>query len=146
MPGRRPQINPQETNLLLTEPVLNLPNVQEHYDQIVFEEYDFASYLRCPGAFVFVCDTCHDLFLPSPTGECLTRSFEITHSSGTRSVRSRSKRVPKRSTTRMRARDRFRVQLHPHRPRLARPRRQPRCQEVRSLALLGDFLDANNIR
>ena len=51
MPGRWTQINPQETNLLLTEPVLNLPNVQEHYDQIVFEEYDFASYLRCPGAF-----------------------------------------------------------------------------------------------
>lgn len=45
------QITPQETNLLLTEPVMNLPNVQEHYDQIVFEEYDFASYLRCPGAF-----------------------------------------------------------------------------------------------
>lgn len=34
----------------MTEPVHNLPNVQEHYDQIVFEEYEFASYLRCPGA------------------------------------------------------------------------------------------------
>jgi actin-related protein 6 len=35
-----------ETSLLLTEPVFNLPNVQESYDQIVFEEYGFASYAR----------------------------------------------------------------------------------------------------
>ncbi|POY70972.1 hypothetical protein BMF94_5999 [Rhodotorula taiwanensis] len=47
--GKGLAINPQETNLLVTEPVHNLPNVQEHYDQIVFEEYEFASYLRCPA-------------------------------------------------------------------------------------------------
>lgn len=34
----------------MTEPVFNLPNVQEHYDQMIFEDYDFSSYLRCPGA------------------------------------------------------------------------------------------------
>lgn len=44
------QVDPSSTRLLITEPVLNLPNVQEHYDQMVFEEYEFASYLRCPGA------------------------------------------------------------------------------------------------
>lgn len=46
------QLSPQETNLLVTEPVFNLPNVQEHYDQMIFEDYDFASYLRCPGALI----------------------------------------------------------------------------------------------
>lgn len=45
------QIDPSTTPLLLTEPVLNLPNVREHYDQMIFEEYEFASYLRCPGLF-----------------------------------------------------------------------------------------------
>jgi len=48
----RVQLSPQETNLLVTEPVFNLPNVQEHYDQMIFEDYDFASYLRCPGALI----------------------------------------------------------------------------------------------
>lgn len=43
------QINPHNTPLVVTEPVFNLPNVQEHYDQIVFEEYEFDSYLRVPG-------------------------------------------------------------------------------------------------
>lgn len=42
----------------------------------------------------------------------------------------------------MRARDRFRIQLHPHRPRLARSRRQPRRQEVRSLAFLGHHVES----
>lgn len=49
-PGTPSQINPQDTPLVVTEPVFNLPNVQDHYDQIVFEEYEFQSYLRCPGA------------------------------------------------------------------------------------------------
>lgn len=48
-PARWKQITPQSTSLLITEPVFNLPNVQDHHDQIVFEEYEFASYLRAPG-------------------------------------------------------------------------------------------------
>ncbi|CEQ39373.1 SPOSA6832_00899, partial [Sporobolomyces salmonicolor] len=47
--GRGLKVNPHNTPLVVTEPVLNLPNVQEHYDQIVFEEYEFDSYLRVPG-------------------------------------------------------------------------------------------------
>ncbi|GAA5879632.1 hypothetical protein JCM1840_000593 [Sporobolomyces johnsonii] len=47
--GRGLKINPHNTPLVVTEPVFNLPNVQEHYDQIVFEEYEFDSYLRVPG-------------------------------------------------------------------------------------------------
>ncbi|GAA5952042.1 hypothetical protein JCM10213_005347 [Rhodosporidiobolus nylandii] len=47
--GRGLKISPPQTSLLVTEPVFNLPNVQEHYDQIVFEEYEFGSYVRAPG-------------------------------------------------------------------------------------------------
>lgn len=48
----RCQIEPSETKLFITEPVLNLPNVQDAYDQMLFEEYGFSSYLRCPGPFL----------------------------------------------------------------------------------------------
>ena len=34
----------------MTEPCFNLPNVSEHYDQIIFEEYEFVSYCRAPIA------------------------------------------------------------------------------------------------
>ena len=43
----RNKINPVETSLLVTEPYFNLPNVAETYDQMVFEEWEFASYFRC---------------------------------------------------------------------------------------------------
>lgn len=43
------QIDTASTQLLVTEPVCNLPNVQDAYDQIIFEEYNFASCLRAPG-------------------------------------------------------------------------------------------------
>lgn len=49
--GRGLGINkPKETRLAVTEPIFNLPNVQEHYDQMLFEEYEFDAVLRCPGA------------------------------------------------------------------------------------------------
>jgi actin-related protein 6 len=41
------QINTMESSLLITEPYFNLPNIQEVYDQFVFEEYEFQSYYRC---------------------------------------------------------------------------------------------------
>ena len=41
------QINPLESGLVMTEPYFNLPNIQDQYDQLVFEEYEFASYYRC---------------------------------------------------------------------------------------------------
>lgn len=40
------QVAPQETSLLVTEPYFNLPNIAETYDQMVFEEWEFASYFR----------------------------------------------------------------------------------------------------
>ena len=41
------QIKPEDTSLLVTEPYFNLPNVAETYDQMIFEEWEFASYYRC---------------------------------------------------------------------------------------------------
>ena len=40
-PGK---VDTAETSLLITEPYFNLPNIQEVYDQFVFEEYEFQSY------------------------------------------------------------------------------------------------------
>lgn len=45
------QVNPQETSLLVTEPYLNLPNVANTYDQMIFEEWEFASCHRCTREF-----------------------------------------------------------------------------------------------
>ncbi|KAG5220657.1 actin [Salix suchowensis] len=44
------KINTSESSVLITEPYFNLPNVQEVYDQFMFEEYDFESYYRCAPA------------------------------------------------------------------------------------------------
>ncbi|KAF9357318.1 Actin- protein 6 [Mortierella sp. AD094] len=37
---------PSATTLLISEPILNLPNIATTYDQLVFEEYGFQSYTR----------------------------------------------------------------------------------------------------
>lgn len=41
-----------ESSLLITEPYFNLPNLQNVYDQFVFEEYDFQSYYRCAREYL----------------------------------------------------------------------------------------------
>lgn len=46
-PFIRAQANPPDLSLLITEPYFNLPNIQDVYDQFVFEEYEFDSYYRC---------------------------------------------------------------------------------------------------
>ncbi|KAI9495737.1 actin-like protein ARP6 [Zychaea mexicana] len=40
------QTEPKESRLLITEPCFNLANIQEAYDQMIFEEYEFASCYR----------------------------------------------------------------------------------------------------
>ncbi|KAG2186345.1 hypothetical protein INT43_002783 [Umbelopsis isabellina] len=45
------KIDATQHNLILSEPCFNLPNLQETYDQIVFEEYDFAACYRTIGNF-----------------------------------------------------------------------------------------------
>ncbi|EIN12805.1 actin-like protein ARP6 [Punctularia strigosozonata HHB-11173 SS5] len=37
-------------SILVTEPYFNLPNIQDVYDQMIFEEYEFESYMRCSPA------------------------------------------------------------------------------------------------
>lgn len=39
-------IEPRESRLLITEPCFNLPAIQDNYDQIIFEEYEFGACYR----------------------------------------------------------------------------------------------------
>ncbi|SRR6266576_6367732 len=41
------KVDTTNSSLLITEPYFDLPNIQEVYDQFVFEEYEFQSYHRC---------------------------------------------------------------------------------------------------
>ena len=43
------QCDPHETNLLLTESSNGVAALQSNCDQMVFEEFEFASYRRCVG-------------------------------------------------------------------------------------------------
>ncbi|BFZ61218.1 Actin-related protein 6 [Saitoella coloradoensis] len=43
-------VDPSQTSLILTEPLHNLPSIHTACDQIIFEEYEFASYYRTTGA------------------------------------------------------------------------------------------------
>lgn len=54
-PSNFPQVNTTESTLLITEPYFNLPNIQETYDQFIFEEYEFESYYRCTRLSCFAC-------------------------------------------------------------------------------------------
>jgi actin-related protein 6 len=40
---------PKDTSLILTEAPNTLPALQTNCDQIIFEDFGFARYLRCPG-------------------------------------------------------------------------------------------------
>jgi len=41
------KVDTTDSSLLITEPYFNLPNIQDVYDQMIFEEYEFRSYYRC---------------------------------------------------------------------------------------------------
>ncbi|KIM40974.1 hypothetical protein M413DRAFT_72674 [Hebeloma cylindrosporum] len=43
-------VDTTQSSLLITEPYFNLPNIQDVYDQMIFEEYEFSSYHRCTPA------------------------------------------------------------------------------------------------
>jgi actin-related protein 6 len=43
--------DPKETGLILTEAPNALPQLQTNCDQVVFEEFGFKRYLRCPGRY-----------------------------------------------------------------------------------------------
>ncbi|KAI0688710.1 actin-like protein Arp6 [Cytidiella melzeri] len=74
-------VAPSETSLLLTEPYFNLPNLQDVYDQFIFEEYEYRSYYRCtPASLVPYGSLFQGDGLPSP--ECMLvidAGFSYTH-------------------------------------------------------------------
>lgn len=47
--GLSQSVDPSDTSLILTEMPYTLPALSSHMDQIVFEEYGFDSYYRCPA-------------------------------------------------------------------------------------------------
>ncbi|XP_006462962.1 hypothetical protein AGABI2DRAFT_72217 [Agaricus bisporus var. bisporus H97] len=70
-----------QASLLLTESYFNLPNIQDVYDQFVFEEYEFESYFRCTPAAVIPHGDLFKLFnRPSPAC-CIVVDcgFSFTH-------------------------------------------------------------------
>ncbi|KAF8927493.1 Actin- protein 6 [Haplosporangium bisporale] len=54
--------DPLTTNLVISEPVLNLPNVGATYDQLVFEEYGFHAYTRMSAPHMAMYNDIPDLF------------------------------------------------------------------------------------
>ncbi|KAH0585832.1 hypothetical protein H2248_007122 [Termitomyces sp. 'cryptogamus'] len=69
------------SRLLITEPYFNLPNIQEVYDQFVFEEYEFQAYYRCTPASLIPYGI---LFQQpdAPAAECVVvidSGFSFTH-------------------------------------------------------------------
>ncbi|THH10060.1 hypothetical protein EW146_g8492 [Bondarzewia mesenterica] len=74
-------VDATESSLLITEPYFNLPNIQDVYDQFVFEEYEFQSYHRCtPASLVPRGQLFSNPSLPQP--ECVLivdSGFSFTH-------------------------------------------------------------------
>jgi len=72
-------VDTTNASLLITEPYFNLPNIQEVYDQFVFEEYEFQSYHRCTPASLMPYG---NLFSGAPEPECMLivdSGFSFTH-------------------------------------------------------------------
>ncbi|KAF8671468.1 actin family [Rhizoctonia solani] len=73
------RIDPREHNFLVTEPPFNMHTIQETYDQMIFEEWEFRSYYRCPSAILCPYG---DIFNPGPQPECaiiVDSGFSFTH-------------------------------------------------------------------
>ncbi|KZP07507.1 actin-domain-containing protein [Athelia psychrophila] len=75
------QSNTNDTSLLITEPYFNLPNIQDVYDQFVFEEYEFQSYHRTTPAAMIPHGSLFD-HPDLPPAECMLvvdSGFSYTH-------------------------------------------------------------------
>ncbi|KAB5591148.1 Actin-like protein ARP6 [Ceratobasidium theobromae] len=75
------KIDPHDHSFLVTEPNFNMHSIQETYDQMVFEEWEFSSYYRCPSAALV---SSSDIFTPpdQPQPECavvVDSGFSFTH-------------------------------------------------------------------
>ncbi|CAL1712194.1 unnamed protein product [Somion occarium] len=74
-------VDPTNSSLLITEPYFNLPNIQDTYDQFIFEEYEFQAYHRCTPASLIPHGSLYaEPALPTP--ECMLvidAGFSFTH-------------------------------------------------------------------
>ncbi|GAA5942621.1 actin family protein [Sporobolomyces koalae] len=80
--GRSIKVDPRSSSIAITEPMMNLPNVQEHYDQMIFEEYEFQNYLRVPGPVAVPYGLDARGSLQNPLPECclvIDAGFSFTH-------------------------------------------------------------------
>ncbi|KAJ3383422.1 Actin- protein 6, partial [Lobulomyces angularis] len=55
---------PNEVQLLLTEPCFNLPNIAQSYEEIVFEEYEFESLYKTIGPKLAISLLCNNSKIP----------------------------------------------------------------------------------
>ncbi|KAF8886226.1 actin-related protein Arp6 [Gymnopilus junonius] len=74
-------VDTTQSSLLITEPYFNLPNIQDTYDQLIFEEYEFDSYYRCaPASLVPYGNLFSQPGLPPPDCAIIIDSgFSFTH-------------------------------------------------------------------
>ncbi|KAJ2083576.1 Actin- protein 6 [Coemansia sp. RSA 988] len=62
---------PSETNLFLSEPLFNFSKIQRATDEIVFEEYQFASMARAPTTRFAVANSGNLIYGNGPNPECI---------------------------------------------------------------------------
>ncbi|CEP12602.1 hypothetical protein [Parasitella parasitica] len=60
-------IEPKDSRLLITEPCFNLPAIQDNYDQIVFEEFEFGACFRTIGPELCLLNDLGRLFGDNPS-------------------------------------------------------------------------------
>ncbi|OAD72074.1 hypothetical protein PHYBLDRAFT_134449 [Phycomyces blakesleeanus NRRL 1555(-)] len=78
------KVDSKESRLVITEPCFNLPTIQEAYDQMIFEEYEFASCYRTIGPQLCIFNDLGSLFgdKPGSVPDCsvvVDSGFSFTH-------------------------------------------------------------------
>ncbi|KAI8090104.1 actin-like protein ARP6 [Gilbertella persicaria] len=76
------QIDPKETRLLVTEPCFNLPAIQDGYDQVIFEEYEFNACHRTMAPQLCLYNDLGGLFGDNAIPDCtliVDSGFSFTH-------------------------------------------------------------------
>lgn len=66
------KIEPKDSRLLITEPCFNLPAIQDNYDQIVFEEFEFGGCFRTIGPELCLLNDLERLFDDNQSGQGAT--------------------------------------------------------------------------
>ncbi|CDH52255.1 arp6 actin-related protein 6 homolog [Lichtheimia corymbifera JMRC:FSU:9682] len=77
-------IDPKDSGILITEPCFNLSNIQEVYDQVIFEDYEFASCYRTTAPQLCIYNDISSIFgdRPGSIPDCalvVDSGFSFTH-------------------------------------------------------------------